>query len=297
MIDVRMRYFSNLHPSVSMSYFVAVLGFTIACMHPVTVLLSLAGAALFNLRLRGGKTFLSTLRFVLPMFLLIVLANSLFNHRGVTMLCLLFDQWITLEAIVYGGVSACSLSAVILWFGCYQEVMTSDKFLYLFGKAAPSTALLITMTLRFVPQLQKNAQEIRAAQMMLQEQGIRPFQKLGVAMRNLSVLLTMSMENAVETADSMKARGYGERRRTTFHLFRFDGRDARTMGLILILSVVCLAGRIYGHGYMEYYPTMTEMIMGTPSITMFLTFGALMLLPSILEAKEAVIWRSYGLNS
>ena len=116
-------------------------------------------------------------------------------------------------------------------------------------------------------------------------------------LRNLSVLLTMSMENAVETADSMKARGYGERRRTTFHLFRFDGRDARTMGLILILSVVCLAGRIYGHGYMEYYPTMTEMIMGTPSITMFLTFGALMLLPSILEAKEAVIWRSYGLNS
>ena len=46
---------------------------------------------------------------------------------------------------------------------------------------------------------------------------------------------------------------------------------------------------------MEYYPRITALTMGPPSMTMFILFAALMLLPSILEAKEAVVWRSYGL--
>lgn len=232
----RMRFFGTLHPAVSMCYFVCVIGLTLACPHVVTVLLSLLGSTLFNLALRGRKAFGRTMRFVLPMFLLVCIGNPLVNHRGVTMLCLLFNQWITLEAIVYGVVTACSLAAIILWFGCYQEVMTSDKFLYLFGKIAPATALLITSALRFIPQMQQNAAQIKESRAMLQDNSPRLFQKLAHAVQNLSALLGMSMENAVQTADSMKARGFGARRRTTFHLFRFDARDARTLALILMLS-------------------------------------------------------------
>ena len=291
----RMRFFGTLHPAVSMCYFVCVIGLTLACPHVVTVLLSLLGSTLFNLALRGRKAFGRTMRFVLPMFLIVCIGNPLVNHRGVTMLCLLFNQWITLEAIVYGVVTACSLAAIILWFGCYQEVMTSDKFLYLFGKIAPATALLITSALRFIPQMQQNAAQIKESRAMLQDNSPRLFQKLAHAIQNLSALLGMSMENAVQTADSMKARGFGARRRTTFHLFRFDARDARTLALILTLSGICVVARCYGHGYMEYYPRITALTMGASSMTMFILFAALMLLPSILEAKEAVVWRSYGL--
>ena len=127
----------------------------------------------------------------------IALANPLFNHRGVTMLFTINHLWYTLEAVCYGLVSGCSLCAVIMWFTCYQEVMTSDKFLYLFGKPFPGTSLLITMTLRFIPQLQQNRREIRQAQAMLCDEGTRLLQRLGSALRNLSVLLTMSMEAAV----------------------------------------------------------------------------------------------------
>ena len=291
----RMRFFGTLHPAVSMCYFVCVIGLTLACPHVVTVLLSLLGSTLFNLALRGRKAFGRTMRFVLPMFLIVCIGNPLVNHRGVTMLFLLFDQWITLEAIVYGIVTACSLAAIILWFGCYQEVMTSDKFLYLFGKIAPATALLITSALRFIPQMQQNAAQIKESRAMLQDNSPRLFQKLAHAIQNLSALLGMSMENAVQTADSMKARGFGARRRTTFHLFRFDARDARTLALMLTLCGICVVARCYGHGYMEYYPRITALTMGASSMTMFILFAALMLLPSILEAKEAVVWRSYGL--
>ena len=157
-------YFQGLHPAVSFTYFVAVIGMTLACMHPVLSPLSFLGAAAFLVCLKGWKSLLGTMRFLLPMMLVIVVANPLFNHRGVTMLFMLFDQWITLEAIGYGAVSACQLAAVVLWFACYQEVITSDKFLFLFGQIAPAAALLITLTLRLIPQLKSMAEEIRQVQ-------------------------------------------------------------------------------------------------------------------------------------
>ena len=287
-----MRFFDNLHPAVSMAYFVLVLVLTLICMHPVMVALSFLGASWFSIRLRGLKSYGRTMCFVGPMFILIALANPLFNHRGVTPLFEINHLWYTLEATIYGLVSACSLCAVVIWFTCYQKVMTSDKFLYLFGKPFPGTSLLITMTLRFIPQLQQNRREIKQAQAMLNEKGTRLFQKLGMALRNLSVLLTMSLENAVETADSMKARGYGARRRTTFHLFRFDGRDARTLGAIVAIGGVVILARCFGHGYMEFYPRMTPLVLGAASYTMFVFCAVLMLLPGILETKEAIRWRS-----
>lgn len=297
MNDSRMKFFGTLHPAVSLCYFVGIIGLTLACVHPVMTALSILGAAWFLILLRGFQTFLKTMRFVGPMFLLVALANPLFNHRGVTMLFLLFDQWITLEAILYGLVSAGLLTAVILWFGCYQEVMTSDKFLYLFGQVAPSASLLITMTFRFIPQLKNNAREIKEARKMLSGEPERLMRKLQAAIRDLSALLSMSMEQAVETADSMKARGYGMKKRSTFHLFRFDSRDTVTLAAVLILTGVCTLARAYGHGYMEFYPRMTPLILGVPSYTQFVLFALLALLPGLLEGKEAIWWRSYGLTN
>lgn len=292
MTETKIRYFAGLHPAVSMFYFCAMLGFTLVCMHPVICGLSLLGAVLFSYRLRGAKAVGMTLRFVLPMFVLISLANPLFNHRGVTLLFILFHQWFTLEAVLFGLVSAMQLSAVIFWFTCYQEVMTSDKFLYLFGQAAPGTSLLITMTLRLIPTIQEQSRTIRETHALLHEEETRLFQKLGSALRNLSTLLTWSMENAVETADSMKARGYGLCRRTTFHLFRFDSRDGRVLGAMLALAAVTLMGRLFGHGYMAFYPRMETAITGIPGMVMYAFFAALSFLPGILEAKEAARWRS-----
>ena len=174
--------------------------------------------------------------------------------------------------------------------------MTSDKFLYLFGNIAPNTALLITMTLRFIPKLKKDAADIAAAETMLNGKPQRLTQKLGAVMRRLSVLLTMSMEAAVETADSMRARGYGEARRTTFHLFRFDTRSAVIMAAVLSLAAVCTAGRIYGYGCMEFYPRIYAPDTDAGGAAMLAAYAAVMFMGAILEMKEAAVWRSCGLT-
>ena len=185
---------------------------------------------------------------------------------------------------------------MILWFGCYSEVMTSEKFLYLFGKIAPATSLLITMTLQLIPKLQNQLSDIRQGQEMLREQKKGIMAKLHTAIRHTSTLIGWSVENAVEQADSMKARGYGLKRRTTFHLFHFDSRDARFLTGILILGGMCIIARAFGHGTMEFYPRMDVVITGESGIFLYCIFAVLVCLPTILEGKEAVRWRSYGLT-
>ncbi len=291
-----MRYFENLHPICILIYFVAVIGLTLVCFHPVMMVVSLMGAFSFLLRLKGGKGAGQQFRFVIPMFLLVAVANPLINHRGVTLLGMFLNQWITLEAIAYGITAGLSLAALILWFGCYSEVMTSEKFLYLFGKIAPSSALLISMALQLVPKLNRQLTEIKESQEMLRPAKKNFAGKLGTAIRHTSTLVGWSLEGAVEQTDSMKARGYGLKRRTTFHLFHFDSRDFRFLCGVLMLSGVCVIARAFGHGHMEFYPRMDAVITGESGIVLYFLFGVLAFLPAILEGKEALVWRSYGLK-
>ena len=235
-----MRYFENLHPICILCYFVAVIGLTLTCFHPVMLLVSLLGALAFLIRLKGGRGAVRHLSFVIPMSLLVAIANPLINHRGVTLLGMFLNQWITLEAIAYGITAGLSLAALILWFGCYSEVMTSEKFLYLFGKIAPASALLISMALQLVPKLNRQLTEIKESQEMLRPTRKNLSGKLGTALRHTSTLVGWSLEGAVEQADSMKARGYGLKRRTTFHLFHFDSRDLRFFCSVMILFGVCV---------------------------------------------------------
>ncbi len=290
-----MRYFEHLHPICIFTYFILVIGMNLACMHPVMMLLSCVGALLFLIRIKGWKGAAGQLSFVFPMFLFIAIANPLVNHRGVTLLGMLFDQWITLEAICYGVTAGLSLAALILWFACYQQVMTSDKFLYLFGQVAPGTALLITMALQLIPKLGREFQQIRQSQEMLRPEKKGILFKMQTAIRHTSTLIGWSVENGVQQADSMKARGYGIRRRTTFHLFRFDSRDARFLGGILALGGACIIARMFGHGTMEFYPRMDAVITGESGFVLYGMFGLFVCLPAILEGKEALKWRSYGL--
>ena len=291
-----MRYFENLHPICILIYFVAVIGLTLVCFHPVMLVVSLVGAFSFLLRLKGGKGAGQQFRFVIPMFLLVAVANPLINHRGVTLLGMFLNQWITLEAIAYGITAGLSLAALILWFGCYSEVMTSEKFLYLFGKIAPSSALLISIALQLVPKLNRQLTEIKESQEILRPARKNLGGKLGTALRHTSTLVGWSLEGAVEQTDSMKARGYGLKRRTTFHLFHFDSRDFRFLCGVLMLSGVCVIARAFGHGHMEFYPRMDAVITGESGIVLYVLFGVLTFLPAILEGKEALVWRSYGLK-
>ena len=289
------KAFSSYHPVVSFSFFILVFVLAMLMMHPVFIGISLIAACLFSLSLNGLKGVRSNLMFGLPMFLLIALANPLFNNRGRTVLFFFRDNPITLEATMYGICSAASLVGIIMWFSCYSKVITSDKFLYLFAKVAPSIALLITMSIRMIYKLRIQMKMITTAQHAIGldtgEGKIR--QRIQRGMRTISILLSWSMEDGIETADSMKARGYGLKNRSTFSLFKFTRRDGVMLAIITGLGAPCLAGYYAGYGVLRFYPSIAPIKLSSPAIGMYLCFLCLALIPSLIELGESIKWRYY----
>lgn len=155
-------------------------------------------------------------------------SNPAFNHEGVTILAYTPNgNPITLKSLIYGVASAAMLVSVVQWFSCYNEVMTSDKFVYLFGRIIPALSLVLSMTLRFVPKFNAQLKTVRTAQQCVGRDvsngSIVQRMKHGITI--LSILVTWSLENAIETADSMRSRGYGLPGRSAFSIYRMDSRD------------------------------------------------------------------------
>ena len=130
-----MNEFKTYHPIVNFIYFVFVIGFGCFLMHPVCLCISFICGFTYSVMLKGRKAVKINLLYMLPMLILTAIINPAFNHEGVTILQYLpSGNPLTLESIIYGICAGTMIASVICHFSCYNEVMTSDKFIYLFGK-------------------------------------------------------------------------------------------------------------------------------------------------------------------
>ena len=87
--------------------------------------------------------------------------------------------------------------------------------------------------------------------MLLQVSKIR---KLKSAMTVFSVVISGMMEDSLETANSMRARGYGLKGRTAFSIFKFEKRDGIMLLIIAALSIFVWVGAIIGTFEFECFP-------------------------------------------
>ena len=284
--------FSTFHPAVNFLYFALVLVFSMCLMHPVCLRISLFSALLYSAYLNGAKAMRRNLVWLLPVMLFAAVLNPVFNHEGATILgYFLNGNPLTLESILYGLAAAVMLAAVITWFGCYSAVMCSDKFLYLFGSAIPALSLVLSMTLRFVPRFRAQLSSVQQAQRMIGRDGRgNIFQKVRCGITNFSILLTWALENAVETADSMKSRGYGLPGRTAFSIYRFDSRDRLALLWLLFCGIYLTSGWIVGGFACRYYPRFHLAALTPFSFSFLLVYAALCLTPVILDRKEDLTW-------
>ena len=292
--------FSTYHPVVNFIYFTLVLVFAMFLMHPVCLALSFIAAFTYSLRLNGRRVLRFNLKYMLPLMLLTALLNPLFNHQGMTVITYLgTGNPLTLESILYGLAAAAMLVTVIGWFSCYNAVMTSDKFIYLFGRIIPSLSLLFSMVLRFVPRFKAQLKTVSAAQRCIGRDTSTGTlrQRARHAIAIISIMTTWALENAIETADSMKARGYGLPGRTAFSIYHFERRDKQVLLLILCLGVYVLIGAIYGSLGFSYFPALRYAPLTPYSISVFIAYPLLLTLPLIIDRKEDARWKALTANS
>ena len=290
-----MNEFKTYHPIVNFVYFIFVIGFSCVFMHPVCLVISFFSSFIYSVVLKGKKVVKTNLIYMIPTLLFAALINPAFNHEGVTIIEYLpSGNPLTLESIAYGLGAAIMIVSVICWFSCYTEVMTSDKFIYLFGRIIPSMSLIISMTLRFVPRFSAQLKIVANAQRCMgrdiSKGSIVQRAKHGLSI--LSIMTTWALENAVDTADSMKSRGYGHPGRTAFSIFTFDKRDKKTLLCIMILGIYTLVGNLMGGMYFRYFPSMKTNEFSIFGLSVFASYIALCICPILIELWEVERWKA-----
>ena len=179
--------------------------------------------------------------------------------------------------------------------------MTSDKFVYLFGRVIPALSLVLSMTLRFVPKFKAQMQTVMEAQRCVgrdTSNGSLP-QRRKSAAKVFSIMLTWSMENAIETADSMRSRGYGLPGRSAFSVCRFDSRDRAAIGWLLLCGAYVASGWIAGGTWFRYYPAIKAAAVTPLTVRFALVYLALCLTPVLIDWWNGHVWdaeRQEGLS-
>lgn len=286
--------FSSCHPVINFLYFALVLVVTMFCLHPAVLGLSLVGGIVYGVYLNGRRGIRFSLTFLLPMMLLTMVVNPAFNHQGVTILTYLpTGNPLTLESMLYGISAAAMLAAVIAWFSCYTAVMTSDKFVYLFGRVIPALSLVLSMTLRFVPRFKAQLHVVSEAQRCVgrdvSDGGL--LRRVRNAVTIFSIMVTWALENAIETADSMKSRGYGLPGRTAFSIYRFDRRDKAVLLWLCFCAAVLGVGALTGGLSWRYYPTIKGAPLTPVTGGLLLCWAGLCLTPAAINVHADRVWR------
>ena len=356
---MKRQVFETYHPAVLFLYLFAAVVLSMVSMHPAFLGISLAAGCLYAMVLKGARRFLRACGFFALLALVVALLNPLFGGAGATLLFYIGTRPVTLEALVYGLCSAVMLLSVLVWFQCWQELMTSERFYCLFGRLVPVLAMMVSMVLRFIPLVARRASQISEAQEALfgqagalckeQGKGADPpedavseencgagekTQKVSagrlrqrtlcaaenpsaerrgigektrkvsagrlrqktLCVRMATVLVGLTMENAIETADSMRARGYSGVPR---HGRRGPARtswQSRPLGAgdwALLVGFGCLA--VFSAAMMllpafqaRFYPRLS-----IPALPVWAAapYALLLLFPLLLEGRDRLLWR------
>lgn len=105
--------------------------------HPALQAVSVCAAVAYYLSIRrlGGLRVVAAMT---GMFIVLSLANPLFNPMGDTVLfTYMGSRSFTWEALAFGVSTAAMFVSTMLWFACFNVVMTTDKLVFLFGRVAP----------------------------------------------------------------------------------------------------------------------------------------------------------------
>lgn len=283
--------FKSVHPISAFAFYVFAFVLSMTTSHPILLAVSFLAGLIYDIKLSGKKAVLFLLKVILPMICLIALFNGIFSHYGVTVLFKMHNgNNFTLEALIFGLVFSIRTASALLWLNSFNEIITSDKFIFLFGRVSPKIALVISMVLRFIPLVRSQSEEIKKT-----EKGIGNLPtdknfigKIRHGARRLSILISWTLEKGIDSADSMKARGYGLPGRTSYNNYRINFKDA----LFLICTLVASGMFVFvGSNYKASYNPVIEIPMPDALSSIFIILIALvLLLPTLYDLQEDRKW-------
>jgi len=289
----RESQFSRLHPLVNFIYLAAVVAITIISNNPIMLLIAFVTSLIYSIMLCGSVSVKRNMLIFIPILVFMVMIQPLFSHNGITVLFYINNNAVTLEMVLYGLAMSVLLISTIQWFTCYNSLITSDKFLYLFGRMIPSLALVISMVLRMIPLLRHRFTQIDEAQVAMgkKRKGMGLYNRAHIFIKEISILIAWSLESSIDTADSMEARGYGLKGRTSFHMFKIKKLDCVWLLAILWITSICIYGIVQNSIEIYYFPSFKMQKVTVTSYLTFVSFTILAMSPIIYDIGDKLKWR------
>ena len=276
--------FSDYPAWVIFIYYIGVIAFLILFIHPFFLLISFSIGILYSALLNGMKKLLMQIAIALPTVVFLAIITPFLNNRGLTPILYVNSRAIMLESVLYGASTGIMIISVIIWFNCFHKTLGNDKFLYLFGKKFPVTALTVTMIFRFIPYFNSKLSEIISTQRIL---GISTTDgKLSDRLRNGG-----HIEGSIETADSMMARGFGISKKKSGQRDYYSPKSVVLLVLIIIFLIIFFAVYIRGTFSFYYFPRLKGIEVGIKEITLFSLYGLYLIIPIIIMITDGVYWR------
>lgn len=277
--------FEHCHPAVNMIYFVSVVYGMLCFKHPVFLVISFLSAFAYSIKRNGIKAVVFD-AVLLPLTGAFAIYYSTYNHFGVTVIEQNFiGNNITLESLIYGVALGLTVSGVMIWISCIYSVFSSDKVVYLFGKASPKLSLFLSVLLRMVPRIKKEAKKINTAQRGI-GRGVNQgnvFSRLSNCVRIFSMLITRTIESLTTASESMQSRGSLLRGRKAFSIYRFDNRDrAYVIGMFACITLTVM-GVMLKQTDIIYDPKIIITPITSMSFIFYAGYAVLCLMPLCLE--------------
>ena len=284
--------FSKLHPAVNLLFFIGAIAFGVLLQHPVYLLAGIFASGVYYLFLNGRKG-MKNMLMMIPLFIFVTLFNPIVNTRGVTVLFTYLDRPYTLEALIYGVAVAAIFVLMLLWFGCYGKVLTGDKFTCLFGNLAPSLSLLLVMVFRMIPNLLQKIKQIIGVRNSIgkgtENSSFRD--KLNSGMTVIGVLTSWALEGSITTSDSMRSRGYGTAKRTSFMIYRMTAADWISIAVMFVLIGIVVFFAVNGGMSAEFLPERSIAPINGKNIIGFIAYLGYLLIPTIMNIREVIQWK------
>ena len=287
----KMVRFHELNPAVIALWFFTVTGTAMFCSYPVICFLTLTAGVLLFL-VRNGRNHIRTHLFFLILYVILTIANPLVSHNGKTVLFVMNDNPVTLEALLYGLNSATMLTGVLYMFRSFTQIMTSEKLLYITSLLSPKISLVLSMAVRYVPLFNRQGQKVSDTQKAMglyADDNI--IDDITGRMRIFSSVSTWALENGIVTADSMAARGFGTGRRTSLKRFSFTLTDTAFLILTVILASTVIVAAAQGSLEFDFYPEMSGIHPDHTGKAGLAAFLLLVLMPVFKETEALIKWK------
>lgn len=288
----------RVHPLVSLVYLMGMLLLCLFCRDPVGALVLFGGVLTSVGAICGGHSLRMQLIWLMPLILLMTIANGLFVSSGQTELMRIGHQAIYAESLMCGLARGLLLATLILSFKLVSGAGAADGMCKLLGIPFPTLGAVVSLVLGLVPRMIRRFGEL---------EGFQRLHLKGTAtswrcrLRNQGQLFTQlmasSMEESLIMADSMEARGWGcgPRKPSGYPL---RGRDKVGLTVVLIMGGGALFAVLALSGSSPVSESLSVSVLGSYAAPGFwfawCMIGLYGLLPFLIEFDRGIRERVGG---